>query len=190
MILEDYGKGAITPPLIVALLQEARRKKKIVSVDPKEDHFSYYKGVTVITPNRQEAYTADAALGGMGSAKKKVASVARRLLRRLACQAVLVTLGEDGMCLCERSGQMTRIQTVTQEVFDVSGAGDTVIAALTLSLTSGASMVDAAKISNYAAGIVVGKVGVAVASPEELLQRISATNRGGPANLFGGRSSR
>ena len=128
--------------------------------------------MTVITPNRQEAVAADAALGAKNSAEKEVASVGKRLLKQLASQAVLITLGEDGMCLCERSGQITRIPTVTQEVFDVSGAGDTVIAALTLSLASGASMVDAAKISNYAAGIVVGKVGVAVASSEELLHRI------------------
>ena len=175
VILEDYGKGIISPPLILSMLQEARRRKKIVSVDPKQEHFSYYKGVTVITPNRQEAYAAYAALKGKATDRKEVSFIGKTLLKQLACQAVLVTLGEDGMCLCERSGSVTQIPTVAQEVFDVSGAGDTVIAALTLSLAAGASMVDAARIANVAAGIVVGKVGVAVTDSKELLHHIGSS---------------
>ena len=173
VILEDYGKGLITPPLILSILQESRRGKKIVSVDPKQEHFSYYKGVTVITPNRQEAHAMVEALKGKVDGQE-IPAVGKALLSQLACQAVLITLGEGGMCLCEKSGAVTHIPTVAQEVFDVSGAGDTVIAALTLSLAAGASMVDAARLANVAAGIVVGKVGVAVVDAHELLQRICA----------------
>ena len=171
VILEDYGKGIITPPLILSILQAARRGRKIVSVDPKQEHFSYYKGVTVITPNRQEADAMVAALQGRVS-DPQLHAVGKRLLKRLACRAVLITLGEDGMCLCEKSGAMTHIPTVAQEVFDVSGAGDTVIAALTLSLAAGATMVEAARLANVAAGIVVGKVGVAVVDARELLRQV------------------
>lgn len=173
VILEDYGKGVISPPLILSILKTARRGKKIVSVDPKQEHFSYYKGVTVITPNRQEAHAMVVALRGKTDGQN-IPSVGRTLLKQLACQAILITLGEDGMYLCEKSGAVTHIPTVAQEVFDVSGAGDTVIATLTLSLAAGADMVDAARIANVAAGIVVGKVGVAVVDAHELLQRICA----------------
>lgn len=98
--------------------------------------------------------------------------VGKELLKLIKCGSVLVTLGENGMCLFESGGKVTHIPTVAQEVFDVSGAGDTVIAVLTAALSAGATMEEAARLSNFAAGIVVGKVGVAVATREELIERI------------------
>ena len=169
IIIEDYGKGVVTRRLLEAILPWARSHRKIVTVDPKEEHFDLYRQVTAITPNRAEA-------GGMvGRAletEEAVMSAGEELLRRQQCEGILVTLGEDGMCLFEQSGRRTRIPTVAQEVFDVAGAGDTVIGTFTLALAAGASMPEAAVIANQAAGIVVGKVGVAVTSPEELLGRM------------------
>ncbi len=105
----------------------------------------------------------------------------RELLRRLECEGVLITLGEEGMWLFERSGRQTRIPTVAQEVFDVAGAGDTVIAVFTLALASGASMAEAARIANLAAGIVVGKLGTAVVSPQELREQLGRSRGGASA---------
>ena len=169
VIIEDYGKGVITPRLLRALIPLARRHRTAILVDPKEEHLDAYRGVTAITPNRQEA---GQAVGRVLQDEASIDRAANELLRRLRSVAVLITLGEDGMCLLERGGRRTRIPTVAQEVFDVAGAGDTVIAAFTLGLAAGVSMPEAAMIANYAAGIVVGKVGTAVASPQELLTRI------------------
>jgi D-glycero-beta-D-manno-heptose-7-phosphate kinase len=170
VVIEDYGKGVISRLLLEEIVPLARAKKKIITVDPKEDHFDLYEGVTAITPNRQEA-------GGAVSmeieSEKDVIDAGERLIARLSCDGVLITMGEDGMCLLEKSGRITRIPTVAQEVYDVAGAGDTVIAAFTLALASGASMPEAAVIANTAGGIVVGKLGVATASQKELLSRFA-----------------
>ncbi len=170
VVIEDYGKGVITRALLEAIVPLARSRKKVVTVDPKEDHFDLYQGVTALTPNRAEA---GVALGRELGTEDAVIRGGTELLTRLRSDALLLTLGEDGMCLFEKSGRRTRIPTVAQEVFDVAGAGDTVIAAFTLALASGASMVEAAIIANHAAGIVVGKVGVATAAPGELLARLN-----------------
>lgn len=169
IIIEDYGKGVVTPMLLQEILRLARRHKKIVTVDPKEEHFHYYKGVTAITPNHHEA--AQAAGVKMKDADS-VTKTGKILLNKLKCEAVLLTLGENGMQLFEKEGRITHIPTVAQDVFDVSGAGDTVIGAFTLALAAGAKMQDAAKVSNFAAGIVVGKVGIGVVTREELLARV------------------
>jgi D-beta-D-heptose 7-phosphate kinase/D-beta-D-heptose 1-phosphate adenosyltransferase len=170
IIIEDYGKGVITPRLLEEVLRLAKRHRKIVTVDPKEEHFHYYKGVTAITPNHHEAAHA---AGVKTKGLEDITKIGKILLNRLKCDAVLVTLGENGMQLFEKKGGVTHIPTVAQDVFDVSGAGDTVIGTFTLVLAAGASMVAAAHISNFAAGIVVGKVGIAVATQEELLSRIA-----------------
>jgi D-beta-D-heptose 7-phosphate kinase/D-beta-D-heptose 1-phosphate adenosyltransferase len=170
VIIEDYGKGLITPALLEAVIPLARRRGTLITVDPKEDHFDLYRGVTALTPNRAEAgWATQRELDG----DAEVERAGQEILTRLACQGVLVTLGEDGMCLVEQGGRCTRIPTVAREVFDVAGAGDTVIAAFTLALASGASMEQAALLANHAAGIVVGKLGVAVATPEELRARLN-----------------
>ncbi len=165
IIIEDYGKGVITEELLKSIIQLARREKKQIVVDPKEKHFSYYRGVTAITPNHHEAY---GAVRNGEDKKLTLEQVGEKLLDKLECDGVLVTLGKDGMALFEKNGDITRINTAAREVYDVAGAGDTVISVFALVLATGASMKDAAKISNLAAGIVVGKVGVAVCTPEEL----------------------
>ena len=169
VIFEDYGKGVITRKLLESVIPAARAARKIITVDPKEEHFDLYQGVTALTPNRQEA---GAAVGRELKGDADVQRAGREIVQRLRCSACLITLGEDGMWLFEQGGRQTRIPTVAQEVFDVAGAGDTVIAAFTLALASGSDMARAARIANYAAGIVVGKLGVAVATPEELRARL------------------
>jgi len=163
IIVEDYGKGVIQPALLEELLKLARKHKKPVVVDPKEKHFSYYKGATAITPNRKEAYGAIE-----HSEKLPMKEVGKKLLSKLALEGVLMTLGEDGMALFEKDGSVTQIPTAAREVYDVSGAGDTVISVFSMALAVGAKMKDAARISNIAAGIVVGKLGTATVTPEEL----------------------
>jgi D-beta-D-heptose 7-phosphate kinase/D-beta-D-heptose 1-phosphate adenosyltransferase len=149
----------------------AKKNDVIVSLDPKVNHFGMYSGVTILTPNLNEA--------SIGSRveindEKSLMKAGTLLLKRLKCRAVLVTRGEYGMTLFEHGGKITHIPTAAQEVFDVTGAGDTVISALTLAMAAGAGTVDAAGISNYAAGIVVGIVGTATVKPGELKQRILA----------------
>jgi len=171
IIIEDYGKGVITPKLLSRIIPLAKSGKKIIAVDPKEEHFRYYRGVSVITPNNHEA---SKAVGFDITDTPTLKKAGTRLLNRLNCSIALITLGEKGMAVFQRGRPMKHIPTVAQEVYDVSGAGDTVIAAYTLSLASGADPVQAAHISNCAAGIVVGKVGIAVVTPEELIERIKA----------------
>lgn len=169
VVIEDYGKGTITRALLKRLIPAARALKIKVIVDPKEDHFDLYQGVTALTPNRAEA------AGVVGRELEKDADIERagkELVRKLKCEAVLITLGEDGMCLVERSGKHTRIPTVAREVFDVAGAGDTVIAVFALAVAGGTNVVRAAEIANQAAGIVVGKVGVGVINSKELRARL------------------
>ncbi|HBH96172.1 MAG TPA: D-glycero-beta-D-manno-heptose-7-phosphate kinase [Candidatus Omnitrophica bacterium] len=172
VIIEDYGKRVITRELLQQVVPLMRSRRKLITVDPKEEHFDLYQEVTAITPNRAEA---SAMVGRRLETEQEVRQAGGELVRRLRCEAVVMTLGEDGMCVMEQHGRCTRIPTVAQEVFDVAGAGDTVIATLTLALASGASMPEAAVLANYAAGIVVGKLGVATAAPEELLAKLDGT---------------
>jgi rfaE bifunctional protein kinase chain/domain len=165
VIIEDYGKGVVTPLILKNIIALARLHKKIVTVDPKIEHFSLYKGVTAMTPNEKEASAGSKVRITDESDVDRAGWV---LMKKLGCQGVLITQGEKGMKLF-KGGRVIHIPTVAQEVFDVSGAGDTVISVFTLALASGMNMVDAAKISNVAAGIVVGKIGVAVVTPQELL---------------------
>lgn len=172
IIIEDYGKGVIVPELLKEILPLAKRHNVFVAVDPKEKHFAYYKNVSVLTPNKKEAFGAV----GVSLEDKRISveDVGKRLIKKIGCEAVLITLGEEGMLLCERGGRVTKIPTAAREVFDVSGAGDTVIAVLSLALGSGASFPDAAMIANIAAGIVVGKVGAASVTKEELLSHFGS----------------
>jgi len=169
IVISDYCKGVVTKDLVRDIVRLSRKRGIIVAVDPKVSHFGIYSGVTILTPNTKEASIGarieiedDATLHRAG----------KGLLARLGCGAVLITRGEHGMSLFEKGGRVTHIPTVAREVFDVTGAGDTVISALTLAMAAGARMVDAATIANYAAGIVVGVVGTATVSPGQLKQRI------------------
>lgn len=169
VIISDYCKGVVTKGLVGDVVKLARKRNVIVSVDPKVNHFGMYGGVTILTPNTKEA-----SIGSKMEIEddKSLLRAGALLVRRLKCRAVLITRGEHGMSLFERGGKVTHIPTVAREVFDVTGAGDTVISALTLAMAAGADMRDAARISNYAAGIVVGVVGTATVTPDELKKRI------------------
>lgn len=184
VIIEDYGKGVVNPLLLDRLISLARENKKVINVDPKEEHFQYYRRVTSITPNRKELENAIRNLKIKDTAgrfrlnndrlatDRDIDSAAGEILRYLGLDSLLVTLGEHGMKLFENNGRAVYIPTVAQEVFDVSGAGDTVIACFTLALACGANKLQAAHIANFAAGIVVSKVGTATVTDEELLERI------------------
>jgi D-glycero-beta-D-manno-heptose-7-phosphate kinase len=169
IIIEDYGKGLISPRLIKEIIAMAKRYKKIITVDPKEEHFKLYKGVTSITPNSKEAEDASGIKIKDNIALQKSGD---KILKILKSDSVLITLGEDGMALFQKGRACVRIPTVAQEVYDVSGAGDTVIGVFTLALACGAGLDEAAYIANAAAGIVVGKVGIGVCNAGELKSRI------------------
>jgi rfaE bifunctional protein kinase chain/domain len=169
IVISDYCKGVVTKELVRDIVRLARKRGIIVSVDPKVTHFGIYSGVTVLTPNTKEA-SVGAKIDIVDDAS--LLQAGKGLLSRLACDAVLITRGEQGMSLFEKGGRITHIPTVAREVFDVTGAGDTVISALTLAMAAGAKIADSAKIANYAAGIVVGVVGTATVSPAQLKQRI------------------
>ncbi len=183
VIIEDYGKGLLDSELTRAIIKSARYSKKIVTIDPKENNFDCYKYATCITPNRKEAQNAIRYLrmknrGGDFKIDKETLSTDKDLIKAgqaileyLQLESFLITLGEGGMWLFEK-GRNKPIPTVAQKVFDVSGAGDTVISVFTLALCAGASKLEAAHIANYAAGIVVGKLGTAVTSCAELSERI------------------
>jgi D-beta-D-heptose 7-phosphate kinase/D-beta-D-heptose 1-phosphate adenosyltransferase len=170
IVISDYCKGVVTRDLVRDIVRLARKRGIIVAVDPKVSHFGIYRGVTILTPNTKEA-----SLGARIDIEdeESLLRAGKGLLKRLACDAVLITRSEQGMSLFEKSGRITHIPTVAREVFDVTGAGDTVISTLTLSMAAGAKVSDAAMISNHAAGIVVGVVGTATVSPEQLKQRIT-----------------
>lgn len=169
VIISDYAKGMISPSLLGRTLPRAKSAGKIVSVDPKMKDFSAYRGATVITPNIQET---ELASGISISGTRDLVRAARKILGGAGIEHLLVTRGEEGMALFEGSSRATYIPTVAQEVFDVTGAGDTVISTLTLGLVSGLSVLEAAVLSNIAAGIVVGKLGTASVTPDELIEAI------------------
>jgi len=169
LVVSDYAKGVVTPRVMTDVLDLAHRHHVPVIVDPKVPHISRYKGATVITPNHLEAVQA---AGVQGEDEATLLEAGRQLFQRLGCQAILITRGERGMSLFEEDGRVTHIPTVARQVFDVTGAGDTVVATLALALTAGAPMRQAAILANYAAGIVVGMVGTAAVSAVQLEEAI------------------
>ena len=166
VIVSDYQKGMISEELIRDIVKKAKPKEMFIAVDPKVGHFDFYKGVSLITPNVMEASS-----GSNIEIRddKTLLRAGKSLMKKLSCKAVLITRGEQGMSLFEKN-KVTHIPTVARKVYDVTGAGDTVISAFTLAYASGANMEEAAVIANHAAGIVVGEVGTAVATPEQLLE--------------------
>ncbi len=172
IIISDYYKGVISKPLMEKLLARVARveqetgKKIPVVVDPKPDQPERFDGATLITPNHLEAEK----MSGMRIRNTEELRVAAEiLLQKVGCQAVLITRGEAGMALLESGRELLSIPTTAREVFDVTGAGDTVIAVLAMGLAAGAPFGEAAALANIAAGVVVGKVGTATVSQEELL---------------------
>jgi len=168
VILSDYGKGVLGPRLLARAIAAARRRGIPVAVDPKPEHFLKYKGATCVTPNTSEAWACMRREPKPGS--DALVALGRDILKTLRARSVLVTRGPDGMSLFEDKGKVTHIPTVAREVFDVSGAGDTVISTFTLALAAGAPPTRAAVLSNQAAGIVVGKLGTATTDPKELAE--------------------
>ena len=172
IVVSDYGKGVISSALMKGLRKLVRDAPIIIAVDPKTGNFEYYHEVDVITPNHHEAGTfcridiVD---------HETLVRAGRHMLRELDCRSVLITQGRDGMTLFENSGAMTHIPTVAKQVFDVTGAGDTVISTFSLGLASGLDLRSAAILSNFAAGIVVGEVGTSTVRAEDLGRLIVET---------------
>ncbi len=165
VVLSDYGKGVLSGALAEELIGRARAAGRFVAVDPRGPDWSRYRGADLLTPNRRELTEA---AGRTLAGQDEIESAARGLLRAHRLGAVLVTLSEQGMLLVE-SGETRHLPAMAREVFDVTGAGDTVIAVTTAALAGGAGLADAAGLANLAAGIVVGKLGTAVATPSEIL---------------------
>ena len=173
IVIEDYGKGAVRQPVVDAVLRAAQKAGIPVGYDPKDDHVLQMEGVTVVTPNRKEAFAAAGIAEGPPAENPledgPLLEVGERLREKWKAGHTLVTLGPHGMLLLDREGGPRHVPTRAREVFDVSGAGDTVIAAFVLALVGGATFPEAAELANFAAGVVVGKVGTATCTREELL---------------------
>ncbi len=177
VIVGDYGKGVVTQALLNEAKALCHARGIWLSLDPKPVHHLNLASLSLITPNRKETFElanlSDDTRNTNPLTDKNLMLAAERLLNELRPAVLLITLGELGMLLCQRGRKPFHIPTVAQEVFDVSGAGDTVIGTFTLAIAAGASPIEAAIFSNHAAGIVVGKVGTATTSPEELLKSFS-----------------
>ncbi len=169
VILSDYCKGFLCPPMVEEIISQARHLEKPVVVDPKGTDFTRYRGATILTPNLKELMEASHTPVEGDSA---VAEAARGLISSCHVQAVVATRGHEGMSVVEKSGETLHLKAEALEVFDVSGAGDTVIAVLAAAVGAGVPLLKAAELANVAAGIVVGKVGTAVVHPQELIQAI------------------
>lgn len=169
LVVSDYAKGMVTGPLMAELTRLAMLRRIPIVVDPKVEHFAYYKGVTVITPNHLEAAQA---AGVPGEDDRSIRDAGEIVRQRLGCQSVLITRGEKGMSLFESDGTNWHIPTMARQVYDVTGAGDTVVSTLALALAVGASMREGAVLANHAAGIVVGLVGTATVTTRQLSEAL------------------
>jgi D-beta-D-heptose 7-phosphate kinase/D-beta-D-heptose 1-phosphate adenosyltransferase len=165
VVISDYGKGLITSTLLAALAALRARRRFALVIDPKQLNFPHYRGASVITPNRDEASQA-AGIDIRDGASLSRAGAA--LLARWEAEAVLITRGEHGMSLFERGAPARHFPTAARRVYDVTGAGDTVVAACALALGAGANLQTAAVLANRAAGIVVGEVGTATVTAKQL----------------------
>lgn len=165
VIISDYDKGAITPELLAELLPALARRRVPVFVDPRPRHAAAYRPITVLTPNRREA---ELITGLSIHDERGLQEAGTRLLELTEARAVLITLGPQGMALLERGSRLRRIETLAREVYDVTGAGDTVVATFALAHAAGAGLAEAAALANCAAGIVVGRVGTAVPTVADL----------------------
>lgn len=173
IVVADYGKGVISASLMKGLrklIQSAAGESVKIAVDPKTGNFEYYHGVDVITPNHHEA---GAFCRFEIVDEETLMRAGKQMLKELNCLSVLITQGKDGMTLFENDGKVIHIPTVAKKVFDVTGAGDTVISTFSLALASGVDLKSAAVLSNYAAGLVVGEVGTSTVSAEELKKLIA-----------------
>jgi rfaE bifunctional protein kinase chain/domain len=174
IILQDYNKGVLTKSLISKIVDEANRTKKLITVDPKFDNFWNYKDVTVFKPNRIEA---EQKLGLKITSSEDVSFAGSKILEKLNAKYVLLTLGEEGIAVFKKGKEEKRMPTKARKVADVSGAGDTVISTLTLSLAAGADILEASYLANYAGGIVCGEVGIVPVDKEKLFSTIIDDNK-------------
>ena len=175
LIVSDYGKGVVTGTTIAAAISAARDLGKMVCIDPKESHFASYVGVTAITPNQREA---GAAVGATITDEDTLLAVGWKLLKQLEAECVVITRGEHGMSLFMSGGELVHLPTVGREVFDVTGAGDTVVSALAVALAAGASMEEAAIVANHAAGLVIREVGTASVGLDAIERSFSDAGEG------------
>lgn len=171
IIIEDYNKGLLTEHLISSIISLAKKHGKLITVDPKQKNFFQYQGVDVFKPNFSEVQKN---LGMIFDDEAQFEAQAWSLKERIQCKTLIVTRGEKGLYVFGSDAEVHRIPTFAIEVYDVSGAGDTVISVLTLALVVGCDLISAATIANHAAGIVCGKVGTAVVSTEEILNSYHA----------------
>jgi len=169
ILVSDYGKGFITQRLLCNVLPQAQRAGKIIAVDPKFNDYCIYRPATILTPNKKET---EHASGVQIRDEKSLRLAATAVLKKTKAENLLVTRGEEGMTLFRPTGYSRHIPTFAREVYDVTGAGDTVVATLALALCARANPEEAAIIANSAAGLVVGKLGTASVSPAELIQAI------------------
>ena len=174
VILEDYNKGVVVKELIHEISALARKARKTVTVDPKFNNFFEYKNITVFKPNRKET---EEALGRRLTDLKSIEEAGWDLVKRLETDNVLLTLGERGMSLFERGGQVTHVSTQAKHVADVSGAGDTVISTLTMAIVAGATVREASALANHAGGVVCGEVGIVPIQLQTLLNAVLETQR-------------
>jgi D-beta-D-heptose 7-phosphate kinase/D-beta-D-heptose 1-phosphate adenosyltransferase len=172
VIISDYDKGVVGPELLATILPRAREKGVPVFLDPKVQHADYYRPITVIKPNQREAEL----LSGMTiSDQGSLEEAGQLLLEKFECESVLITCGDEGMALFDSTASH-HLPTFAREVFDVTGAGDTVIATLALARASGGTMEESAILANHAAGIAVGKIGTATVTRGELLSDFEFRN--------------
>jgi rfaE bifunctional protein kinase chain/domain len=164
-VVSDYDKGVVTPRILAEILPLAYERMPVL-IDPKIRNLASYRPATLVTPNHHEALRMT---NLEGDSNNELHRAARMLREKLNCDAVLITRGDRGMMLLEGDGEPVYVDTAAREVYDVTGAGDTVIATLAAALAAGASLIEAAGLANHAAGIVVGKVGTATASSEEVI---------------------
>ena len=175
VVLSDYGKGLLTRVVLDGVLKIARQHGVPVLVDPKGDDYARYKGATLITPNRKEA---EEALGRKLGELRDLPAAARELIKSAELSAAVITLGAQGMFMMTRAGQLSHVPTVAREVFDVTGAGDTVIAHLALGLAARLPLEACVHLANHAAGLVVGKPGAASVTRSELWESLDQHERG------------
>ncbi len=165
LLVSDYGKGIVEKKLLSAILPVAQQAGRVVTIDPKFQDFSNYRPATLLTPNRKEA---SAGAGVEIRDDRTLKQAGEALLQKTGAENILITLGEEGMALFQAGGSFRKIPTLSREVYDVTGAGDTVAAVMTLALCAGIDAEPAALMANHAAGVAVSRLGTATVSDEDL----------------------